>query len=337
LVLLARLKGVKFKNTLALLNNWWQIERYCKNIENDKGLKMVSTFNKKLIKYNKYIIIYIFYKFNMSKITLKQGSVRVNDDNNEPDEIEEEEDEEEEEEEDPQDLEEETESESEKESVPSDNEEQVSESDTSESDIESESEETENEEDVDNINSIKPIETQPLKHKNAFKVNKKQKNQVKSDKTVNNDANNYINNNINIEDDDMEDESDDDDENYLQKFDESIRQNIIAKYHPEMIIKNSAEIETLSRVVRNANGNIIDPFHKTLPFLTKYEKARILGERANQINEGSPIFVKVDPDVIDGYLIALKEFEERKIPFIIQRPIPDGTCEYWKLSDLEII
>jgi DNA-directed RNA polymerase I, II, and III subunit RPABC2 len=278
----------------------------------------------------------------MSKIALKQGIIRSEDDNNEPDEIDEDDDEEE-----VQDSEEETESESEKESSSSDNEEQLEEIDesdnssiaSSDSDIESETEETENDEDESTINTIKPIENKNTKQKNAFKVNKKQKNtkQVKSTKTKGNDVNNYIDDNINIEDDDIEDESDNEDENYLQKFDESIRQNIITQYHPEMIIKNNAEIETLSRVVRNANGNIIDPFHKTIPFLTKYEKARILGERANQINEGSPIFVKVDPDVIDGYLIALKEFEERKIPFIIQRPIPDGTCEYWKLSDLEII
>jgi DNA-directed RNA polymerase subunit K/omega len=142
---------------------------------------------------------------------------------------------------------------------------------------------------------------------------------------------------INIDNEDDEDEDDDIETDYLQKFDESIRKKIIEQYHPEMIIKNNAEIETLSRVVRDSNGNIIDPFHKTLPFLTKYEKARILGERANQINEGSPIFVNVDNDVIDGYLIALKEFEERKIPFIIQRPLPNGTCEYWRLQDLEII
>jgi len=28
---------------------------------------------------------------------------------------------------------------------------------------------------------------------------------------------------------------------------------------------------------------------------------------------------------------------ERKIPFIIRRPIPGGGSEYWKLSDLDII
>ena len=41
--------------------------------------------------------------------------------------------------------------------------------------------------------------------------------------------------------------------------------------------------------------------------------------------------------MIDGYLIALKEFEEKKTPFIIKRPLPNGGCEYWKLSDLEVL
>ena len=131
--------------------------------------------------------------------------------------------------------------------------------------------------------------------------------------------------------------SDDEDENYLNKFDDSIRKNIINEYYPEMMMKNNEEIETLCKIIRDSNGNIIDPFHKTLPFLTKYEKARVLGERTLQINEGSSIFVNVGPDIIDGYLIALKEFEEKKIPFIIQRPLPNGSCEYWRLSDLEII
>jgi DNA-directed RNA polymerase I, II, and III subunit RPABC2 len=71
--------------------------------------------------------------------------------------------------------------------------------------------------------------------------------------------------------------------------------------------------------------------------LTRYEKARVLGERAKQINSGAKPLVKIDENVIDGYLIALKELEEKKIPFIIKRPMPNGGCEYWKLSDLEIL
>ena len=49
------------------------------------------------------------------------------------------------------------------------------------------------------------------------------------------------------------------------------------------------------------------------------------------------VLFKMDNNVIDGYLIALKELEEKKIPFIIRRPIPNGGSEYWKLSELENI
>lgn len=138
-----------------------------------------------------------------------------------------------------------------------------------------------------------------------------------------------------IEDD--EDEDEDEDENYLQKFDENTRKNIIADYHPEMISHNYSEIEVMSRVVRDENGVVIDPLHKTLPFVTRYEKARILGERAKQINAGAKPFVEIADNIIDGYLIALKEFDEKKIPFIVKRPLPGGGIEYWKFRDLEVL
>jgi hypothetical protein len=41
--------------------------------------------------------------------------------------------------------------------------------------------------------------------------------------------------------------------------------------------------------------------------------------------------------VIDGYVIAQIELEQKRIPFIIRRPIPGGGCEYWNLKDLEMI
>jgi len=139
------------------------------------------------------------------------------------------------------------------------------------------------------------------------------------------------------ENDDDENDDDEDDEDYLQKFDSNIQRNVISEYHPELHQHNYEEIEALCKIVRNEMGTIIDPLHKTLPFLTKYEKARILGERAKQINAGGTPFIQVEPSMIDGYLIAMKELEEKKIPFIIKRPIPNGGCEYWKLKDLEIL
>lgn len=142
-----------------------------------------------------------------------------------------------------------------------------------------------------------------------------------------------------FEDDETFEESDDDDdnENYLQKFDESLKTNVLEKHHPELIVHNHQEVEAMCRIVRDETGNIIDPLHKTMPFITKFEKARLLGERAKQINAGAHPTVKVDEDMIDGYLIALKEYDEKKIPMILRRPLPNGGCEYWKLQDLELI
>lgn len=141
-----------------------------------------------------------------------------------------------------------------------------------------------------------------------------------------------------LEQDESDDEEEDEvDEDYLQKLDESIKHNIISEYHPELQTHNYDEIETLSTVVRNDVGLIIDKFHLTIPILTKYEKARVLGERAKQINAGAKPFIEVEKHIIDGYTIALKELEQRKIPFIISRPMPHGGCEYWRLRDLEIV
>ena len=139
--------------------------------------------------------------------------------------------------------------------------------------------------------------------------------------------------------DDLNDDDEDDDENdnYLQKFDENLQKNIISEFHPELRTYNYDEIDVLSRVVRDENGVVIDELHKTLPFITRYEKARVLGERAKQINSGARSFIEVEPNMIDGYLIALEEFNQKKIPFIVSRPLPNGGVEHWRLSDLEIL
>lgn len=138
-------------------------------------------------------------------------------------------------------------------------------------------------------------------------------------------------------DEDEEEDEDEEDDDYLQKLDDNFRQKVIENHHPELKTLNYEEIETLATVVRDADSTIIDPLHRTLPVLTRYEKARVLGERAKQINMGAKPFVEVDESMIDGYLIALKELEQKAIPFIIQRPLPNGGSEYWRISDLEVL
>ena len=102
------------------------------------------------------------------------------------------------------------------------------------------------------------------------------------------------------------------------------------------MINNYDEISAMARVIRDKNNNVIDDLHRTIPYLTKYEKARILGQRAKQINSGAKAFVKVPENIIDGYLVAELELMQKRIPFIIRRPIAGGGCEYWNLKDLEI-
>jgi len=133
------------------------------------------------------------------------------------------------------------------------------------------------------------------------------------------------------------DSDSDEEESYLQKFNAEVNKNYILDFHPECMINNYDEIAAMTNVVRDNNNNVIDDLHRTIPYLTKYEKARVLGQRAKQINSGAKVFVKVPDNVIDGYLIAELELAQKRVPFIIRRPISGGGCEYWNLKDLEII
>lgn len=137
--------------------------------------------------------------------------------------------------------------------------------------------------------------------------------------------------------DDEEEDDDDDEDNYMQKFDNQMIKNYVDTFHPECFSHNYEEISKLSIVVKNADGIIVDPLHKTIPYLTKYERARVIGQRAKQLETGAKPLVKVPENVIDSHIIAELELREKKVPFIIRRPIPSGGCEYWNLRDLELI
>jgi DNA-directed RNA polymerase I, II, and III subunit RPABC2 len=72
----------------------------------------------------------------------------------------------------------------------------------------------------------------------------------------------------------------------------------------------------------------------SVPFLTKFEKARILGTRALQISYNAPLMI--DPgNEMDPIKIAQMELDQNKLPFIVVRNLPDGKTEYWKIQELE--
>ena len=126
-------------------------------------------------------------------------------------------------------------------------------------------------------------------------------------------------------------------ENDFHKFNDELKKNHTLNYHNECLYKNFNEIKELSKITRNKDGIIVDELHKTMPLLTKYEKTKILGMRVKQLNSGTSPYVTYNEKIIDNYLIAQMELEQKKLPFIIQRPLPNNNFEYWKLQDLDLL
>uniref|UniRef100_A0A7S3GR49 RPB6 homolog n=1 Tax=Spumella elongata TaxID=89044 RepID=A0A7S3GR49_9STRA len=73
----------------------------------------------------------------------------------------------------------------------------------------------------------------------------------------------------------------------------------------------------------------------TTRYMTKYERARVLGTRALQISMNAPVMVDIAGET-DPLKIAMKELRERKIPMIIRRYLPDNSYEDWNIDELII-
>jgi len=108
--------------------------------------------------------------------------------------------------------------------------------------------------------------------------------------------------------------------------------------HPECILDYVEEIvPKLQQQFIVPGGDKVDVQHRTYPFLTNFERTKIIGLRANQISRGSVPFVHVPKHITDVRDIARLELEQKRLPYIIKRPLPNGTYEYWRLADLLIL
>ena len=77
------------------------------------------------------------------------------------------------------------------------------------------------------------------------------------------------------------------------------------------------------------------------PYYTKYEYVALLGTRIQQLSEGAQPLVSIDGMVTSDprflELVAKKEINEKKLPFIIHRRIPNGQSEYWSAAELSVM
>lgn len=95
-------------------------------------------------------------------------------------------------------------------------------------------------------------------------------------------------------------------------------------------------IATREKPGRRAAGKAIAPSERTTTnYMTKYERARLLGTRALQLSMNAPPMVELQGET-DPLQIAMKELRERKIPLIIRRNLPDGSYEDWSVNELVI-
>lgn len=102
-------------------------------------------------------------------------------------------------------------------------------------------------------------------------------------------------------------------------------------YDYEETIKVSKDYDNnhdfLKNYEKNAKKNV------SVKTLTNYEITRILSERSSQLSDGAqPLIANVER-FDNAYEIAVEELNQKRIPFIICRPIGNKT-EYFKLRDL---
>lgn len=73
--------------------------------------------------------------------------------------------------------------------------------------------------------------------------------------------------------------------------------------------------------------------YETNPRLSRFEYAKIIGMRTEQLARSTPAYVNTK-GLRDPREIAVEELKQRKIPFMVARRLPNGKVEYWKLEDM---
>ncbi|KAK3057765.1 subunit common to RNA polymerases I, II, and III [Extremus antarcticus] len=108
-------------------------------------------------------------------------------------------------------------------------------------------------------------------------------------------------------------------------------------YTNNVVESGDVEAQTRARALNTVKGikdrRIPTEKRTTTPYMTKYERARVLGTRALQISMNAPVLVDVEGET-DPLQIAIKELREKKIPLVVRRYLPDGWYEDWTCEEL---
>ena len=116
----------------------------------------------------------------------------------------------------------------------------------------------------------------------------------------------------------------------------------------ELTEKELAEIDKECEIIRNREIITQDTEHKPVeivsddgkvitgpPTLTRFEKARIMGARALQLSLGAPVFIEIPKNATTSLEIAMEELNQRVIPIVIRRTLPNSDYQNIPISKFE--
>ena len=101
------------------------------------------------------------------------------------------------------------------------------------------------------------------------------------------------------------------------------------EFHEEVLMNSITNEDTTAFY---ANYQEMKKTYISPPFLTKFEKTKVISERSQQLSNGAVSFLKSTKNYNNVYEIAMEELKQKKLPFIIARPVVNDV-EYWKLED----
>ena len=153
---------------------------------------------------------------------------------------------------------------------------------------------------------------------------------------------------------DSEDQSNSTKENNVESVDESVEKaiEVFRKVregkNKDLTEKEIEKIDKECEIIRNREIITKDLEHKPIeitgkgdqivtgpPTLTRFEKARIMGARALQLSLGAPVFIEIPKNATSSLEIAMEELEQRVIPIVIKRTLPNGDYQHLPIDQFE--
>ena len=75
---------------------------------------------------------------------------------------------------------------------------------------------------------------------------------------------------------------------------------------------------------------------ESYPYLTRFERARIIAERAEELSRGAPPKASCILPEDDATRIAMRELLEKSLPLRVRRNFPDGSHQDCDLRALDV-